>query len=35
MQRRRMIRRGATYGPLLPDGAADDGVAVTPAKSSR
>jgi Dyp-type peroxidase family len=26
MQRRRMIRRGATYGPLLPEGAADDGV---------
>ena len=26
MNRRRMIRRGATYGPLLPDGAPDDGV---------
>ena len=26
MQRRKMIRRGATYGPLLPEGAADDGV---------
>lgn len=26
MNRRRMIRRGATYGPALPDGAADDGV---------
>ena len=25
MNRRRMIRRGATYGPYLPDGAADDG----------
>jgi Dyp-type peroxidase family len=25
MNRRRMIRRGATYGPQLPDGAADDG----------
>ncbi|CAM3085497.1 peroxidase [Mycobacterium intermedium] len=25
MNRRRMIRRGATYGPALPDGAADDG----------
>jgi Dyp-type peroxidase family len=24
MNRRRMIRRGATYGPYLPDGAADD-----------
>jgi len=27
MNRRRMIRRGATYGPALPDGAPDDGVA--------
>jgi len=26
MQRRRMIRRGATYGPPLPEGAAEDGV---------
>lgn len=26
MQRRRMIRRGATYGPHLPEGAPDDGV---------
>ena len=26
MQRRKMIRRGGTYGPLLPEGAADDGV---------
>ena len=26
MNRRRMIRRGATYGPHLPEGAADDGV---------
>jgi Dyp-type peroxidase family len=26
MNRRRMIRRGATYGPWLPDGAPDDGV---------
>jgi Dyp-type peroxidase family len=26
MNRRRMIRRGATYGPLLPDGAPDDGI---------
>lgn len=26
MQRRKMIRRGGTYGPLLPDGALDDGV---------
>src|SRR3954469_24324366 len=26
MQRRRMIRRGGTYGPLLPEGAPDDGV---------
>jgi Dyp-type peroxidase family len=26
MNRRRMIRRGATYGPALPDGTADDGV---------
>jgi Dyp-type peroxidase family len=26
MNRRRMIRRGGTYGPPLPDGAADDGV---------
>jgi Dyp-type peroxidase family len=26
MNRRRMIRRGGTYGPALPDGAADDGV---------
>lgn len=26
MNRRRMIRRGATYGPELPDGAPDDGV---------
>jgi Dyp-type peroxidase family len=25
MNRRRMIRRGATYGPLLPEGAAEDG----------
>ncbi len=25
MNRRRMIRRGATYGPYLPDGEADDG----------
>jgi Dyp-type peroxidase family len=25
MSRRRMIRRGATYGPALPDGAPDDG----------
>ena len=27
MNRRRMIRRGATYGPALPDGAPDDGAA--------
>jgi deferrochelatase/peroxidase EfeB len=26
MQRRKMIRRGGTYGPPLPDGAPDDGV---------
>jgi len=26
MNRRRMIRRGATYGPHLPEGAADDGI---------
>jgi hypothetical protein len=26
MNRRRMIRRGATYGPPLPDGAPDDGI---------
>ncbi len=26
MNRRRMIRRGATYGPALPEGAPDDGV---------
>jgi Dyp-type peroxidase family len=26
INRRRMIRRGATYGPALPDGASDDGV---------
>ena len=26
MHRRRMIRRGATYGPPLPEGAPDDGV---------
>ena len=26
MNRRRMIRRGATYGPHLPEGAAEDGV---------
>ena len=26
MNRRRMIRRGATYGPALPQGAPDDGV---------
>jgi Dyp-type peroxidase family len=26
MQRRKMIRRGGTYGPKLPEGAADDGV---------
>lgn len=26
MNRHRMIRRGATYGPLLPEGASDDGV---------
>jgi hypothetical protein len=26
MNRRRMIRRGATHGPALPDGAPDDGV---------
>jgi Dyp-type peroxidase family len=26
IQRRRMIRRGATYGPPLPDGAPEDGV---------
>jgi Dyp-type peroxidase family len=26
MSRRRMIRRGATYGPALPDGAPEDGV---------
>jgi Dyp-type peroxidase family len=25
MNRRRMIRRGATYGPVLPEGTADDG----------
>jgi deferrochelatase/peroxidase EfeB len=25
MNRRRMIRRGATYGPQLPDGMAEDG----------
>ena len=27
MNRRRMIRRGATYGPALPDGEPDDGAA--------
>jgi Dyp-type peroxidase family len=26
ISRRRMIRRGATYGPALPDGAPDDGI---------
>ena len=26
MNRRRMIRRGATYGPHLPEGAPEDGV---------
>ena len=26
MQRRKMIRRGGTYGPKLPEGAAEDGV---------
>ncbi|MGO4649089.1 Dyp-type peroxidase [Nocardia sp. 2YAB30] len=26
MNRRRMIRRGATYGPALPEGAPDDGI---------
>src|SRR5271163_3112189 len=26
MNRRRMIRRGSTYGPVLPEGALDDGV---------
>jgi Dyp-type peroxidase family len=26
MQRRKMIRRGGTYGPALPEGASDDGV---------
>jgi Dyp-type peroxidase family len=26
MQRRRLIRRGATYGPPLPEGAVDDGI---------
>ena len=26
MQRRKMLRRGATYGPPLPDGASEDGV---------
>jgi deferrochelatase/peroxidase EfeB len=26
MNRRRMIRRGATYGPALPEGAAEDGI---------
>src|SRR5438046_4294105 len=26
MNRRRMIRRGGTYGPALPEGAPDDGV---------
>jgi len=26
MNRRRMIRRGATYGPALPDGAPEDGL---------
>jgi Dyp-type peroxidase family len=26
MQRHKMIRRGGTYGPLLPEGAPDDGV---------
>jgi Dyp-type peroxidase family len=26
INRRRMIRRGATYGPALPEGASDDGV---------
>jgi deferrochelatase/peroxidase EfeB len=26
VRRRRMIRRGATYGPALPEGAAEDGV---------
>src|SRR3982750_1120828 len=26
IQRRKMIRRGATYGSLLPDGAPEDGV---------
>ena len=26
MNRRRMIRRGATYGPHLPESAAEDGV---------
>ena len=26
MQRRKMIRRGGTYGPPLPEGAPDDGI---------
>ena len=26
MNRRRMIRRGGTYGPLLPEGADEDGI---------
>ena len=26
IQRRKMLRRGATYGPLLPDGAPEDGI---------
>jgi deferrochelatase/peroxidase EfeB len=26
MNRRKMIRRGGTYGPALPEGAADDGI---------
>ena len=26
LQRRKIIRRGATYGPALPEGAPEDGV---------
>ena len=35
MNRRRMIRRGATYGPALPEGAPDEGwTAASPRSSS-
>ena len=34
MNRRRMIRRGATYGPSLPEGAPDDGRSAASRPSS-